>query len=552
MPWLALLLVAWTLLAFEGTRHNAYLGFDDTYYVLENPQVRAGLSWEGLGWALRSRDASNWHPLTWLSHMLDVELFGVDPSGPHLLNAALHAAAALLFFGFLASTTNAPWRSAFAAAAFALHPLRVESVAWAAERKDVLAALFWMAALCGWARFARSRSRRAYAGTLLCAALALLAKPTAVSLPFALLLVDRWPLARCVAWRRRLAEKAPFFVVAGAASLAALWAQGGAGSIHDFAQTSLAARLLQVPVAYASYLGSTLWPVELAPLYPARSPSLLAGASAMLLLAALSIGAFAARRRSPALWIGWLWFLVVLAPMSGIVAFGYHSHADRYTYLPHAGLFAAAAFGWPASWLARAQLRGALALLALGLLAGWTLQTRAQVARWRDTSTLFEYTVAVTGENAFAEAILAEVWRHRGESERALAHYARSIEIDPNVPRTRYTYGTLLLGQHRFEEAIPQLRASARLQPEHAKSHFNLAVALEQTGQQRAAIEAFRAGLAQQPDDAAARLFLARGLLHLGERAAAATELRELLRRDPDNALAQEGLARLVASPPPE
>ncbi len=432
---LALALVLATFLCFESVRDAGFLLFDDDRYVEQNPRVGQGLSFENAAWAFTTLSLSNWHPLAWLSLMLDVELFGIDARALHLVNLALHAINAVVVLLVLDSLTGARLPSAAAAALFALHPLHVESVAWISERKDLLAALFYLLALGAHARFARRGSRPAYALSIALCALALMSKSMAVTLPFAMLLLDYWPLARPELRGsprralRLLFEKLPHLALCAVASAVAALAAGASGALWTLEQLPLPARIANALVAYARYLGKAIWPVDLAVLYPLQAWSPAAVLASAALLVALSALALLARRRAPALAVGWLFFLGTLVPVVGVVQVGNQSLADRYMYLPLLGLLIAACYGAPV--LAGERRRWLPATLLAAALAGCAVVSYAYAAKWRDTRTLFAHAVAHTAANPQARYTLALALAAQGQGDGALAELDRALEIAP-------------------------------------------------------------------------------------------------------------------------
>jgi tetratricopeptide (TPR) repeat protein len=455
-------LVLLTALVYAPVLRHGFVNYDDNLYVSGNPVVRQGLTWEGLRWAWTAAVACNWHPVTMLSHMLDVELYGVRPGWHHLTNLLLHLANVVLLFEVLRRMTGATWRSAAVAALFAVHPLHVESVAWISERKDVLSGLFFLLTLGAWLRYVRRPAAGRYLLALLAFALGLLAKPMLITLPFVLLLLDVWPLGRLPlaampaaserterrrALRALLLEKLPFVVLAVAVSAVALYTQRGA--MASLAALPLRRRAANALVSYVVYLGKSLWPSRLAVIYPLPpSIPLWKAALAAALLAALTALALARLRRAPWLAVGWLWFAGMLAPVSGLVQVGRQAMADRYTYLPSIGLFIAVV--WSAHALAQAALPGELpargpgatrrALLGAGaavVIAALALTARVQVGAWRDSLTLFRHAAAVTDGNYVAAFHLGEELRMRGDRAEARRYYREALRIRPTLARAR-------------------------------------------------------------------------------------------------------------------
>ena len=511
-----------TLVAFEPVRHNDFVSFDDRLYLTGNPEVRQGLSAGGVVWAFTTTHATNWHPLTWLSHMLDVELFGMEPAAHHAANVILHAGAALLLLLFLERATGALWPSAFAAALFAVHPLRVESVAWAAERKDVLAALFWMATLLVYRAWTVQPSNGRYAGLVAVYALGLASKPMGVTLPFALLLLDFWPLGRLERTTElwpRVREKAPLFALAAASCAITLYAQRSNLALEPWTGWELGAgeRIANAALAYVTYLRQTLWPQGLAILYPHRGVGLLAPATLLALgLLAAGTGAVLAARRERYLAVGWLWFLGTLVPVIGIVQVGFQAMADRYTYVPSLGLCVMVAFG-SAALVRRFALPIAaaapLAAVAILALAG---ATREQVAHWRDSETLYARALAVHERNAVAHTHLAGLRAERGDRAGAVRHLRRALEIAPGFVQAHYNLGVELEAAGRTDAAIEHYRRALESHPSFAYAHYNLANLLGRRGALDEAIHHYERTLDALPSYAGARYGLGVALMMQG------------------------------------
>jgi Flp pilus assembly protein TadD len=542
-----------TLTAYLPALRNGFVNYDDPQYVLENPHVRQGLSVAGLRWALGAEVAANWHPLTLLSHMLDVELFGLNPKGHHLTSVMLHLAAVLALFEVLRRMTGAAGRSAAVAALFAVHPTHVESVAWIAERKDVLCGFFWMLALGAWLHYVRAPTAGRYLRYLryLVAAAAfaasLMAKPMAVTFPAVLLLLDLWPLGRWplgggpaagrpAAVRRQsvpapavdggspprtaargrwrlVAEKAPLFALAAAAAATALRAQ--AEPLTAGADASLALRFANALTSCVSYLGKTLDPRHLAVFYPFTVvPAGRAAAAAILLVTLTALTALMVRR-APYLLVGWLWYLVTLAPVSGVLQVGWQGMADRYTYLPSIGLYLAAVWGvadlatrrrpfthWPRGRQAAAVAAGLLLLAAL------TAATRRQVATWSDTLSLFRHALEVQ-ESYLAHTNVAEELRARGDQAGALVHYRAAVALAPHNPRAHAALGNALRAWGLPAAALPPLRSALALDPADEQARVTLAMALDDLGHPDQAMAELRRVLAFHPDSARAHAGLA-------------------------------------------
>jgi Flp pilus assembly protein TadD len=542
---LALLVGALAVAPYLPAGTGAFVNLDDPAYVLRNDHVRGGLSLANARWAFTAFYAANWHPLTWLSHQLDVTLFGLDPRGHHLDSVLLHGAAAALLFLALARLTGRRWPSAAVAALFGVHPLHVESVAWVAERKDVLAGLFFMLTLLAYERAARrGRVLRSVALPALFA-LGLMAKPMLVTLPCVLLLLDFWPLGRlgpprgaapvpADRWRDLVVEKLPLLALAAAAGVVTVLAQGARGAVQSVDLVPLGQRLGNALVSYAAYLGTTLWPVRLAAYYP--HPGGTIGAPALLgaglLLAALTGAAVAGRRTRPALAAGWLWFAGMLVPVIGLVQVGAQARADRYTYLPLIGIFVAVA--WVAAALPALRRRPAL----LGALAGAAIlacgaRSVVQTGYWRDSETLWRRTLAVTDDNWLAHNNLGLVLKDSGRAAEAIEHFRAVLRIAPDLAGTSWNHlGMALAAAGRTDEAEAAFRESIRARPQFAEARCNLGLLLLPR-RPAEAVAALGEALALRPDLFEARYALAQALVAAGRPAEALPHFREAARLRP-------------------
>ncbi len=432
-----------TLLAFLPVVGNGFVLLDDGLYVTANDQVRQGITREGLAWVWTANVANNWHPLTVLSHMLDVQIFGVRPAGHHLTSLLLHLANVLLLFEVLRRMTGAAWRSAAAAALFAVHPLHVESVAWVAERKDALSAFFWILAMSGYGRYVLRPSMGRYLAVVAAMILGLMAKPMVVTLPFVLLLLDVWPLGRLrfePGWGRRLGrlavEKLPLFGLSAAGSLITLRFQ--TTSLADLEVVPWSLRIANAAVSYAAYLGNTLVPRNLAVFYPLQlevSGGRAAGAFALIaILTALALWRI---RKAPWLGVGWLWFLGTLVPVIGLVQVGRQAMADRYTYLPSIGLFLAVCWGLAELARNHAGRRAALGAASLAAILALAFVTRAQVGHWSTSVTLFRHAVEVTRNNYVAHVGLAKALMQEQNWTEAAEHYRAALVLRPGLRDAR-------------------------------------------------------------------------------------------------------------------
>jgi hypothetical protein len=509
----AFLLAAATLAVYWPVTGHPFVAYDDGFYVVDNPGVTGGLGWQAARWAFTTFREANWHPLTWLSHQLDVTLFGLAAGRHHLVNLLLHTANTLLLFTLLNRLTGALWRPATVAALFALHPLHVESVAWVAERKDLLCALFVFLSLLAYQRYVRRGGRTAYGLALGLFVLALLAKPMAVTLPLLLLLLDWWPLARfggSAGAVRRLLEKSPFFACALASAVVTVIAQRSGGAVISLVNVGLGQRLANACVATAGYLGKTVWPTGLAPLYPfpLTIPHWQVWGAAALLVTMVGLALWQ-RRRRPWLAFGCCWYLVMLVPVSGLVQVGQQGMADRYTYLPLVGIFIATVWGVTElldSWRYRQELLGAT---ALGILALSGFAARQQLDYWRDSETLFRRALAVTFDNFVMHHNLGNELERQGRLAEAVAEHARAVALRPFSAESRYFLANALYRQGRVNDAVANYRQAIRLKPDYGEAHNNLGAAYHVLGQREEAIRQFREALRLDPADAKARQNLA-------------------------------------------
>jgi protein O-mannosyl-transferase len=549
---IALGLVLITVLAYMRVPSLRFLRtYDDALYITKNPVVQGGLTWDGVAWAFTTGHAANWHPLTWLSHMLDVTLFGLDPASHHLMNLLIHLINVLLLFAVLRAMTGRLGASAAVAALWAVHPLHVESVAWVSERKDVLSALFWLLALWAYGRYvsASARRRAYYLLTVLFTAFGLMAKPMVVTLPFVLLLLDYWPLKR-LSGRRELGplviEKIPLFALAGVSAVITLVAQQRYGAVQAVGDLPLAPRLANAATAYVQYLGKTFWPAELAAIYPhpGAALSLAFGASAALFLVLITLIALVYAGRAPYLIVGWLWFLGVLVPVIGLVQVGSQAIADRYTYLPHIGLFVALV--WLAADLLRPR-RNIAAGLAVAVVLVLSVLTFRQTYYWRDSITLFRHTIAVTGPNPLARINLGGAYLDTGLANDALAEFDEAARLDSTLALAQYNRGVALQRLNRIEDARAAFEQAVLLNPEDAAAYNNLGFIMAHQGDEGGAIDAFIAAIDADPELAEAYVNLGSSFARQDNLAAAEDTYRTLLARYPNHVQALINLANIYA-----
>jgi tetratricopeptide (TPR) repeat protein len=540
-------LVAAGAFVYAPVRHYEFVNFDDTQYVRDNPVVASGLSGRGLAWALTTGHAGNWHPLTWLSHLLDVELFGLDPGRHHLTSAVLHVVNTILLFGLLLRMTGALLRSAFVAALFELHPLHVESVAWIAERKDVLSGFFFLLTLWAYLAYVRRPRGDRYALVLVLFALGLMSKPMLVTLPFVLLLLDVWPLGRAAelsAWRRLIVEKLPLAALAIASSVITVLVQQRAGAIKGLGVLPFDRRLATAVLAYVTYVAKAVWPSRLAAIYPYPAPPpAWQVLGAIAILAAMSALALRAARRHPYLPVGWFWYLGTLVPVLGLVQVGSQPWADRYTYTPAIGLFIVVAWGTVdlcARWPHRNLLAAAAAAVAL---AGCAVAARKQVEYWRTSVALWEHALGVTTGNHRAESNLAHALVRQGRLDEAVAHYVAALRIKPDFAEAHNNLGLVLADQGKVDDAMSHYSEALGVLPDDLEAHNNFGVALMGQGRDTEAIRHFSEAVRIDPTVAVSHNNLGVAYAHEGNLDAAAREFAEALRLQQGYAEAQTNLA---------
>lgn len=562
---LGVLLIAITAAVYSRVRTHGFIDFDDPIYITHNSRVLEGITWGGLRWAFTSGYAENWHPLTWLSHMLDIQLFGLQAGYHHVTSLVLHIANSLLLLTVLYRMTGAAVRSAVVAAFFAIHPMHVESVAWVAERKDVLSTLFFMLTLLAHARYVRNRNWRRYVVVVTLFALGLMAKPMLVTLPFVLLLLDYWPLRRALTppdhealdhtsaaavrsrWLARwtlVLEKAPLILLSAVVSIVTFMIQKGGGAVGDIARFPLLHRLANVPLAYVGYLGKTLLPAHLAVFYPYPTTfAAIPAVAAAIALLVLSVMACRLARSYPYLPVGWFWFLGMLVPVIGIVQVGNQSMADRYTYVPLVGIFIIVT--WGGADLASRFRRGptvAIAAAAVAILA-LAIITRRQVGYWRSSLELWRHTIAVTGPNARAHTNFANALGGQGDIDAAIREYQRALRIDSTLPEAHNNLGWYLDKAGRGDEALSQYEQAIRVDSRYTEARNNYGVALAKRGQIDEAIREFSASLAVDPAQPDAHYDLAVLLSKRGLVSEAVRHLRKALELNPGDAKVRGALA---------
>ncbi|GFO60731.1 O-GlcNAc transferase [Geomonas silvestris] len=552
------MLVFLTAAVYAQVAGHRFVSFDDTQYLTANPNMSQGLTPDSVRWAFTSLYASNWHPLTWISHLIDVQLWGMAPAGHHLTNLALHIVAALLLLFFLYRATEAFWRSWLVAALFALHPLHVESVAWAAERKDVLSALFCFLTLILYRRYASRPGVTAYLlalGAYLCG---LFAKPMLVTLPIMLALVDYWPLKRFelsggvrTCWPRLkplILEKVPFLAAALASSLITVAAQQRGGSVMDLQRIPVFPRLENSVVSYAAYLAKTVWPADLAVYYPfsAELPWWqIAGGLCFLVLTSYLVLRFGSRFRY--LPVGWFWYLVTLLPVIGLVQVGGQAMADRYSYLPLVGIFVMASWGLGELGEKRQLQRWVLPAAAALVLAVFSALTWHQVGYWKDSITLYRHTVQATRDNNIILDNLGVELLEKGDLAGAIESHLASLRINPQFATAHYNLGVALDTKGDFAGAVREYQTVLRLNPNHFEAFNNLGYDLQQLGALPEAILAFERACQLRPELTMPRIALGTALVGVGDLPQAVAVFREVLQMAPGDVKARSNLGVALA-----
>lgn len=537
------LLIVIALIVFWPVQHHGFLTLDDDAYVYDNPHVTTGLTAANISWALTATHAYNWHPVTWVSHMLDVQIYGLDPGGHHRTNLLLHIANVLLMFLLLKKITGRAWRSGFVSALFAIHPLHVESVAWVAERKELLCAFSMLLTILAYAHYARKPAVRTYMPVILFYALGLMSKPMLVSLPLLLLLLDYWPLARVEpggsSVLRLIAEKLPLFLLAGASSIVTFMVQRSGGAVVKLSGYPLGLRLENALVSYARYIGKMVWPYGLALPYPYPDGGLhiwqVAGAS--IVLALITYAAIRQAKKLPYLFVGWCWYLVSLIPVIGLVQVGGQALADRYTYIPLIGLFVIIAWG-AADLFGRIEDRykrlGAtfsavmpsMAVCATTVIVLLCLCARVQLGYWRDGVTLFTHTLAVTGDNYLAHNQLGVACGAAGDPRRAAGEFRKAIELAPDYALAHYNLGGTLVESGKVSEAVAEYQKAIELAPSFYRTYDNLGYALVKLGKIDQAEDAYRDAIRLEPQSGESHWNLAMLQYSKGRYAEAWSEIR--------------------------
>jgi len=557
-PLVCIVLVLGTAALYWPITSHPFINFDDFQYVSENTHVNTGLSWTNTVWAFTTSEQANWHPVTWLSHQLDCTLFGLNAGMHHLVDLLYHAANTLLLFIFFRSATGALWRSAFVAALFAWHPSHVESVAWIAERKDMLSTFFWLLTMLAYLCYARSHSRSVagyYLLALAFCALGLMSKPMVVTLPCVLLLLDLWPLNRLQISEcglrnvpRLVAEKIPFFALVIASCIITYLVQSGGGAV---AKTSIIENLSNAVLAYPRYIAKLMWPMDLAVVYPhPRHWPLALAIGAAVVLAAWTFLCVRSWRNRPFLAVGWFWFVGTLVPTIGLVQVGAASMADRYTYIPSIGFFIILVWGATEWLLAKPRGQTILSFAGGATLLVCSILTSIQISYWRDSITLFFHAVDVTGDNYVAENCLGKAYEMSGDNARALICYQHSVDVEPRFPNSQFNLALCLLTLGDTEKAFEHLKAAAALLPRDPDVQFDLGIYFSQHGGWTNAVNCFSNALSARPTFPQAQLAMGCALANLDRAAEAEKHFRAALQQNPALSEAQTNLDRLLKAHP--
>jgi Tfp pilus assembly protein PilF len=544
--YVSLSLLALTLIVYFQVHDFEFVNFDDRETIVGNTHIQNGLTLAGLGWAFTTAYAANWFPVTWISHMLDFQFFGMDSSWQHLTSVMIHLASVLLLFALLRRMTGKLWESAFVSFVFALHPLHVESVAWVSERKDVLSAFFWLLTTWLYVDYVDKPNPRRYLLALGAFSLGLMSKQMLVTLPFALLLLDYWPLRRpkTTLISRLVLEKVPYMALSVAASVIAFRVQHSAGAVLSVDSFPIATRAANAVISYVAYLAQFFWPSGLAVFYPypPNFPAWEVAASGLILIA---ISVLAIRR--PYLIVGWLWYLGTLVPVIGLVQVGLQARADRYTYIPMIGISIMLAWGVAEIMERRPGTRFTLGVVSVAVCVAWLGVTWTQVQYWKNSVTLFTHAIATTDNNFIAHLNLGVVLAEQGHTQDALRHLYASVEEKPEHNDGHDTLGAVLGQMGRTDEAAEQFQTAIRIQPNDSEAHCNLGNVLLAQRKFADAANEFRTAVRIFPDFATAHFGLGAALLNLGQTDDAIAQFTEAQRIDPNMAAARDGLKKALS-----
>jgi protein O-mannosyl-transferase len=544
-------LVVPTLFVYWQVQNSDFINYDDPSYVLDNHMVKKGLSLEGVRWAFQTKTASNWHPLTWLSHMLDFQLFGKNPAGHHLTNLFFHLANTLLLFIILKDMSASYWCSAFVAAMFALHPQHVESVAWVSERKDVLSLFFGLLALIFYVKYIKQTVRRNYLISLFFYILSLMSKPTLVTFPFFLILLDYWPLGRFsfinfkqnqfrLIMRYLLVEKIPFFASSFISCIITYYVQNLGGAVGSLKTIPIMVRISNAFISYALYIDKTVWPRNLSVLYPYPEKIFISEAlGAALIVFSISISVVYLAKRFAFLFVGWFWYLGTLVPVIGIVQVGIQTSSDRYTYVPLIGIFIM--FSWSLKEMAQRlpSKRTIIYAFAILLLASWTYISREQVSYWKNSISLFKHAISLKYDNVYAHLNLGSAYEKTGNNDLAMLHFQEALQIDPLNSRAMNNIGVQLLLKGRNEEAVKYFKRAIALDPGLTEAHINMGAYFEKLPNgESEAIQHFDKALEIDKNSFIAHYNLGLILLRKGDTENATRHFENAVRLNPDFGMA--------------
>jgi len=544
-----LLLVILTLSVFLQVKNHGFINFDDDQYVTDNRHVQSGLTLKGITWAFTATHMGNWHPLTWLSHMLDCQLFEMNPGWHHLTNLFLHIINILLLFIVLKKMTGNLWQSGLVASLFALHPLHVESVAWISERKDVLSTLFWMLTMWSYIYYVKSPGAKRYLSVLLFLTLGLMSKPMLVTIPFVLILLDYWPLNRiqikqthndrsAINWssvRRVFIEKIPLFLLVAISSMVTFLAQKYGGAVSSLDAIPVNIRVANALISYGAYIVKMIWPSNMAVLYP--FPRIIEGWKIVLsciFLISISYLSIRAIKKYPYFTVGWFWYIGTLVPVIGMVQVGRQAMADRYTYIPLIGIFIIISWGISEIITRWSYIKTALIAITTVILFILMPITFSQVRHWKSSITLFEHTLDVTYNNYMPHYNLGVVLQNQGRIDEAIEHYSEALRIKPDYEKAHNNLGVTLQDQGRIDEAIEHYLEALRIKPDFEEAHNNLGAALKNQGRIEEAIEHYLEALRIKPDSEKAHYNLGVALKDQGRIDEAIEHYSEALRIKPD------------------
>lgn len=534
------------LITYWQVQYFDFIDYDDVSYIIQNYHVKSGLTWDGFVWAMTDIHTGYWHPLTWISHMLDYQLFRTNAGGHHWTNVILHIFNAMLLYILLKRTTGETWKSTFVAAVFAVHPLNVESVAWVAERKNVLSTFFWFMATYSYVCYVERPSFYKYVLVLLAFSLGLMAKPMLLTFPFVLLLMDYWPLNRFKSWRDLyplIIEKVPLFILTLIICIFTFIAAKRMGAITSSDTLGIGVRMSNSLVSYSQYLGKIFWPENLSVFYPyVRDINLFQITAAIIILIFISFFALYLRHTHPYISIGWLWYLGTLIPVIGFIQAGEQAMADRYIYISGIGIFIMVAWGIP-DLLKKWSQRNVISIaLAASILISLVVFTRIQVKYWKNSVTLFEHALLVTNSNHLAHNNLGVFLLNSGKSDEAVKHFAKALEIKPDYSEAHNNMGLFLASQGRLPEALFHYTEALKLKRDNEKAHNNLGIVLANMNRPDKAMEHFRDALKINPENAAAYNNIGSVLAMQGKVSEAIGYFEMALKYDAENAMAHNNL----------